>query len=385
VENRIPDNSDRFTVPIQPPRQTREPTGKWTHRLANAGIIATVTIAVATVWQVWGLPSLDRYLLLKAEKENAVIESKANKLQDEVNTLEGKKKILAEELANLTENAKNQKSIINKLQYDKEKAEENLAGLVNEIERQKYIVSKLQSDKQKSETEISDLKSKKKLLEDQNLSLLEKNSNLENNIKASLLQALVDNVRNYLGMLEYYPEIVVKIGIPKKLGSVLLQTQYNFHDNINDNYWNSYLNSIKKRIDRLASIEEPRGNKKEDIEVKAVTINLKDVIQRSIEEISKWSHISHEFAQNLNVRIDSYIQKYPEEFQIPLSFRFTGMTMSIKDANAELQRLYLNFHTPTEAEGHTFESKPYAAAFGLFKFLGYNPPDDTKKVWGGSK
>ena len=52
--------------------------------------------------------------------------------------------------------------------------------------------------------------------------------------------------------------------------------------------------------------------------------------------------------------------------------------MTLNEANEELHRLYLTFQTLTEAEGHTFESKPHAAAFKLFKFLGYNESEN----WG---
>jgi hypothetical protein len=244
-------------------------------------------------------------------------------------------------------------------------------------------VKNLEGKRNGLEGEISSLNSEKKLLEAQNSTLIEKNSHLESDIKRSLLQAFVDTVYNSLGTLEDYPEILVKIGITGAVGGGILRTSYRLRYDISDNHWNDYLDSVKNQFDSVASVAALHGNKKESIEIEALTFSLKDLIQRSIEKISKLSPLSKDFAQNLSIKIDSYIQKYPEEFQIPLNFRFTGITMTVKEANEERKRLYSTFRT--EAEGETFESKLYAAISKLFEFLGYNTYDDIKKRWGFSK
>jgi hypothetical protein len=97
-------------------------------------------------------------------------------------------------------------------------------------------------------------------------------------------------------------------------------------------------------------------------------MNLKAAIELALGDNSKWGETDKAFVQELREKINDYIQHNPDGFDTPLHFVFTGVEMTVSEANKERQRVAGLYQAVERGEQH-FASSMQATVAQLFRHV----------------
>jgi DNA-binding GntR family transcriptional regulator len=81
-------------------------------------------------------------------------------------------------------------------------------------------------------------------------------------------------------------------------------------------------------------------------------LHLKAAIALALEDRSDWGESDKAFVQALWEKMNDYIQQNPEGFYTPLHFVFTGVDMTVSEANQERQRVASLYEAVELGEQH---------------------------------
>jgi hypothetical protein len=97
-------------------------------------------------------------------------------------------------------------------------------------------------------------------------------------------------------------------------------------------------------------------------------VNLKAAIELALGDSSEWGETEQAFVQELWEKMHEYIQHNPEGFATPLHFVFTGINMTVNEANTERQRVAGLYQAVELGEKH-FASSIQATVEQLFSHV----------------
>jgi hypothetical protein len=260
----------------------------------------------------------------------------------------------------------NQKTIITleneKLKAENKSLQREINNNTKDIETQKSIVNKLQLDKQKTEAEVSDLTEKKKNLEEKNNALLENNNELESHSKGIIFQSFFGEINHRLDMIKIIPMIPILVkGDKEEYSGIPILCA--FPDKITNTCWRLTIGALGQ-----ISKEGINGKRIEAGNVRSVT--LRDLVESAFEKIGKSNPTGIDFVKEYRKKMHYHITNNREVFEIPLTFRFTGLDMKAEDADKERERLFSILYKDTYAGKYKLNSMVHAEVFKLFQYLG---------------
>ncbi|HSX82766.1 MAG TPA: hypothetical protein VLQ80_29920 [Candidatus Saccharimonadia bacterium] len=184
---------------------------------------------------------------------------------------------------------------------------QEVSRMANDIARHEVLVNTLQSEKQQYELDLARLSEHKQLVEEHNTLLSAQNSHLEQEGKALILSAVVEQVSRSLAMLQFDPTISIALQ-----GEHAFQfgQRYEMHTPFTHASWQGIL-----RLVRAVAREHGQGTPLQISHGDMVT--LQRVIAEALQRVGQWNQTAKEYTQELQRHVEEYIQKKPDHFPIP--------------------------------------------------------------------
>ena len=202
----------------------------------------------------------------------------------------------------------------------------------------------------------------RQLLEAQHTLLAHTNLQYENTTQEALVHLLLARIALVVEQLQ--GKFVLPVGV-RSDETMMVQRVFTINHPMAKGFdaksWHAVIAYVKRQLREYNT--QPKGIKY-DISVMN-QLNLKVAIDLALGDISDWGETEKAFIQALREKMNGYIQNNPEEFSPPLHFVFTGVDMTVSEANKERQRV-AHLYEALEMEEQHFASSIQATVANVF-------------------
>src|SRR5215471_1927545 len=222
--------------------------------------------------------------------------------------------------------------------------------------------TELQRQIDASKEEGQTFKESQNALAAQNTLLSQTNRQSENKQRDLLVQLL--RTRVYVVVEQLKGTMVIPVGV-RNPATMAIHRIFTVNHTMENGFTKKSWRAVIARVqEQLRAYDQQSKGVKYAITVKD-QLNLKVAIDLALADRRNLGETEQAFIQALREKMHEYIQQNPEGFSIPLHFVFTGVDMTVSEANKERQRVAGLYQAVARGEQH-FDSSIQATVEPLF-------------------
>jgi len=211
-----------------------------------------------------------------------------------------------------------------------------VAALTKQTTALRQANTELHQQRDVAKEAVQTVKGSRKALEAQNMLLAQKHRQSEKEKQERVVQLLL--TRTYLMIEQLKGNFVIPVGIRSRETTTVQHVftiNHKMENNLSEQRWHAVIAYVQSQLTEYNKHSQGRT-----YEIAILDhVNLKTAIARALGDNSEWGETDKAFVQELREKMHEYIQHNPEGFDTPLHFVFTGINMTVNEANKERQRV----------------------------------------------